>query len=139
FSSAVEALRCAVAMQQADSHTRSPGSPVAVRIGLDVPAVAAFVEQATGHELGEEGDELARVVWRETEGNAFFVGEVLRHLRESGALEERDGRWVLTAALDDLGIPEGVRDVVGRRLSRLSDEANRVLTCASVVGVEFEP
>jgi class 3 adenylate cyclase/tetratricopeptide (TPR) repeat protein len=108
-------------------------------MGLDVPAVAAFVEQAVGHELDEEGDELARVVWRETEGNAFFVGEVLRHLRESRALEERDGRWELTAAIDDLGIPEGVRDVVGRRLSRLSEEANRILACASVVGVEFEP
>jgi tetratricopeptide (TPR) repeat protein len=108
-------------------------------IGLDVPAVAAFVEQAAGHDLGEEGDELARVVWRETEGNAFFVAEVLRHLRESKAIDERDGRWVLTAGTEDLGIPEGVRDVVGRRLSRLSDETNRILGCASVIGVEFEP
>ncbi len=107
--------------------------------GLDVPAVAAFLERAAGHELDEEGGELARVVWRETEGNPFFVAEVLRHLAESKAIEERDGRWVLTAALEDLGIPEGVRDVVGRRLSRLSEAANRVLACASVVGLEFEP
>lgn len=107
--------------------------------GLDVPAVTTFLERAAGHKLDEEGDELARVVWRETEGNAFFVTEVLRHLAESKALEERGGRWVLTSAIDDLGIPEGVRDVVGRRLSRLSGEANRVLACASVVGLEFEP
>ncbi|MGH8973222.1 MAG: AAA family ATPase, partial [Acidimicrobiia bacterium] len=88
--------------------------------GLDVPAVTAFIEQAAGHDLGETGDELARVVWRETEGNAFFVAEVLRHLVEAKAVEERDGRWVITRAIEDLGIPEGVRDVVGRRLSRLS-------------------
>ncbi len=107
--------------------------------GLDVPAVAAFLERAAGHDLDDEGDELARVVWRETEGNAFFVAEVLRHLVESRAIEQRDGRWVLTGAIEELGIPEGVRDVVSRRLSRLSDEANRILACASVVGLEFEP
>ena len=107
--------------------------------GLDVPEVATFIERAAGHELDEDGTELARAVWRETEGNAFFVVEVLRHLTESGALEQRDGRWVLARPLDDLGVPQGVRDVVGRRLSRLSEEANRVLACASVVGLEFDP
>ena len=63
------------------------------------------------------------------------IPAVIRHLSESGALELRDGRWVLTAAIEDLGIPEGVRDVVGRRLSRLPEEANRVLSVASVVGI----
>jgi class 3 adenylate cyclase/tetratricopeptide (TPR) repeat protein len=107
--------------------------------GLDRPGVAAFLEQAAGHELDEEGEDLARVVWAETEGNPFFLTEVLRHLSEAGAVEQRDGRWVVTASVENLGIPEGVRDVVGRRLSRLSEEANRVLACASVVGLEFEP
>ncbi|MGH9009802.1 MAG: ATP-binding protein, partial [Acidimicrobiia bacterium] len=107
--------------------------------GLDGPAVAAFLEAAAGHELDEAGADLARVVWRETEGNAFFVAEMLRHLVESRAVEERGQRWALTAKIEDLGIPEGVRDVVGRRLSRLSEDANRVLACAAVVGLEFDP
>jgi class 3 adenylate cyclase/tetratricopeptide (TPR) repeat protein len=107
--------------------------------GLDVPAVVAFVERAAGHELDDEGQELARVVWRETAGNAFFVTEVFRHLAEARAIEQVDGRWVVRAGLDDLGIPEGVRDVVGRRLSRLSGDTNRVLSCAAVVGLEFDP
>jgi hypothetical protein len=107
--------------------------------GLDVPEVSAFIAEAAGHELDEDGEELARMVWRETEGNAFFVAEVLRHLAESGAIEQRDGRWVVAQRLEDLGVPQGVRDVVGRRLSRLSDGANHVLACASVVGLEFEP
>jgi tetratricopeptide (TPR) repeat protein len=118
---------------------RIEGSERLPLIGLDVPGVAAYLEQAAGHELDDEGTELARVVWRETEGNPLFVSEVLRHLSESGTLERRDGRWVVTASAEDLGIPEGVRDVVGRRLSRLSEDANRVLACASVVGLEFEP
>src|SRR5438445_9134334 len=84
--------------------------------GLDTPDVAAFIEAAAGHSLDDEAQELPRVVWRETEGNPFFVAEVLRHLLESGAIEQRGGRWVLSAAVGELGIPEGVRDVVGRRL-----------------------
>lgn len=40
---------------------------------------------------------------------------------------------------EEFGIPEGVRDVVGRRLSHLSKETNRVLRVAAVVGAEFEP
>jgi class 3 adenylate cyclase/tetratricopeptide (TPR) repeat protein len=108
--------------------------------GLDGPGVVAFVEAAAGHSLDdEEGQELPRVVWRETEGNPFFVTEVLRHLSESGAIEQRDGRWVLNSAVGELGIPEGVRDVVGRRLSRLAESTNRILATAAVVGLEFEP
>jgi hypothetical protein len=108
--------------------------------GLDAAGVAAFIEAAAGHSLDdEEAQELPRVVWRETEGNPFFVAEVLRHLSESRAIEQRDGRWVLNAAIEQLGIPEGVRDVVGRRLSHLAESTNRVLTVAAVVGLEFEP
>jgi len=107
--------------------------------GLDSTGVADYLVQAAGHDLDEAGEELARAVWHETEGSPFFVGEVVRHLAESGAVEQRDGRWVVTTTLDDLGIPEGVRDVVGRRLSRLSEDANRVLACAAVAGLEFEP
>ncbi|HEY3239777.1 MAG TPA: hypothetical protein VGL92_09450, partial [Acidimicrobiia bacterium] len=107
--------------------------------GLDPTAVAAFLERAAGHDLTDQGEELARVVQEETEGNPFFVAEVLRHLTETGALEQRDGRWVTAGAIEELGIPEGVREVVGRRLARLSDTARRALTVAAVAGPEFEP
>jgi len=109
-------------------------------MGLDTPAVTAFIEALAGHSLEEEEEQaLPGVVWRETEGNPFFVSEVLRHLVETKVVEQRDGRWVLNSAVDELGIPEGVRDVVGRRLSRLSDLTNRLLSVAAVVGLEFEP
>jgi class 3 adenylate cyclase/tetratricopeptide (TPR) repeat protein len=107
--------------------------------GLDQAGVAAFIEAAAGHALSEDDEGLTRAVWTETEGNPFFVVEVLRHLAETGGVEQRDGRWVMTAPVDELGIPEGVRDVVGRRLSRLSEAANRALWVASVVGLEFDP
>jgi predicted ATPase len=106
--------------------------------GLDSSAVAAFMEQRAGHELDDEDMALARAIYEETEGNPFFVREVLRHLAETGARERQEGRWVTRLPIEELGIPEGVRDVVGRRLSLLSKEANRVLRVAAVVGPEFE-
>jgi tetratricopeptide (TPR) repeat protein len=80
-----------------------------------------------------------RAVRRETEGNPFFIEEVLHHLAESGGLYRHDGRWVTDAgSIAELGIPEGVRDVIGRRLSRLSETCNRALAAAAVVGREFQ-
>ena len=106
--------------------------------GFDQAAVADFMAQAAGHEMDEDGLVLARTIHAETEGNPFFVREILRHLTETGAVVERDGRWVTNQAVEDLGVPEGVREVVGRRVARLSRDANRVLRVAAVVGTEFE-
>ena len=44
------------------------------------------MEAAAGHDLDEDGRALAAEITRETAGNPFFTGEVLRHLTESGAL-----------------------------------------------------
>ena len=117
---------------------RTEGASRLAVTGLDAPGVAALLETVAGHALDQSGTELARSVWRETEGNALFVVEMLRHLRETGALEQRDGRWVVTPALEQLGVPAGVRDVVGRRLSRLPEQTNAVLACGSVVGLQFD-
>ena len=106
--------------------------------GLDDVGVAAFVERAAGRSLDEAGHALARAVYVETEGNPFFVREVLRHLAESGAIEQGEEGWTPRLPVDELGIPEGVREVVGRRLARLSDGTNRALRVAAVVGPEFE-
>jgi class 3 adenylate cyclase len=106
--------------------------------GLDDAGVRTIVERASGQSLDEAGLALARAVYEETEGNPFFVREVLRHLAETGAVERRDGGWTTSLPLDQFGIPEGVRDVVGRRLARLSDDTNHVLRIAAVAGPEFE-
>ena len=64
---------------------------------------------------------------------------MLRHLAETGGFRTAPGRPGPTRLpADQLAIPEGVRDVVGRRLSRLSDDANQALRLAAVVGAEFE-
>lgn len=105
--------------------------------GLDEAGVVALLTAAGGSELEDDGRALAQALARETEGNLFFVGEILRHLTETGAIVYVDGQWRGTITIDEVGIPEGIRDVVGRRLSRLSDDANETLRTAAVVGREF--
>jgi tetratricopeptide (TPR) repeat protein len=106
--------------------------------GLDKNAVAAYVEAATGDALGDEITlDLAPALHAGTEGNPFFVGQVLGHHVETGALEKLDRGWVSTLPFDQLGIPEGVRDVVARRASRLPEATQRVLDIGAVVGRDF--
>src|SRR4029077_17133604 len=90
------------------------------------------------HELDDALLALAHTVRRETEGNPFFIGEVIRHLGESGTLFYEGGRWTYRGEVAALGIPEGVREVIGRRLGRLSEAKNRVLGLAAVIGRQFD-
>ena len=81
---------------------------------------------------------LAQVVFRETEGNPFFVEEVFQHLSEEGRLFDDDERWKTDLRTEDLGVPEGVRLVIGRRLERVSEEARKALTTGAVIGRHFD-
>jgi predicted ATPase len=82
---------------------------------------------------------VAEAVHRQTEGNPLFIQEVSKYLVEEGYLRTGDGirQQAGTMALET-SIPHGLRDVIGKRLSRLSADCNRVLTVASVIGREFD-
>ncbi len=85
-------------------------------------------------EVAAERQALAGALYQETEGNPFFIREVLAHLIETGKIVHENGRWVgRVTTVSELGIPEGVREVIGRRLSRLSTGCNRMLTLASTM------
>jgi DNA-binding CsgD family transcriptional regulator len=79
--------------------------------------------------------ELVTMVHWQTEGNPLFVREVVRLLAQEGMFEpHRIGQlqhWTFR-------LPEGVREVIGRRLERLSAGCKRVLTTAAVIGREFD-
>jgi hypothetical protein len=82
--------------------------------------------------------QLAETLWTETEGSPLFLREILRHLIETGAVaREPDGTVVVCGRIERLGVPEGVREVIGRRLTRLSDQANAVLRSGAVMGREL--
>jgi class 3 adenylate cyclase/DNA polymerase III delta prime subunit len=116
---------------------RLPGVDRIAVDNLTAEEVVTLIATAAGHELDEVLLRLAAVMYAETEGNPFFVGEVLRHLVETGGVRREGDRWVV-ADPDHVAVPEGVRDVVGRRLDRLSPLANDVLSVAAVVGRDFD-
>jgi DNA-binding CsgD family transcriptional regulator len=99
--------------------------------GLNQQEVAGFV--ALIGEV-EPSQELAAAVHQQTDGNPFFVTEVVRLLASQGRLGDAEGGSPVLAA----SLPEGVKSVVAERLGRLSDGCRRVLEVAAVVGRDFE-
>src|SRR5213596_2461225 len=80
---------------------------------------------------------LVQAIYRETEGNPFFVEEVFQHLSEQGRLLDAEGRWRSDLQVGELDVPEGVRLVISRRLERVSEDCRTALTDAAVVGRDF--
>jgi tetratricopeptide (TPR) repeat protein len=82
---------------------------------------------------------LAEAVHRQTEGNPLFVQEVVRYLAEEGIIEREQGRWRARSDTPlEMRIPDGLRDVIGKRLSGLSESCNKVLSVAAVIGRDFQ-
>ncbi|HMD52457.1 MAG TPA: AAA family ATPase, partial [Solirubrobacteraceae bacterium] len=107
--------------------------------GLQTEHVLELMQALAGHELDEDGRALAAEITRETAGNPFFAVELLRHLLESGAIEQREGGpWHVVGNVADLGLPESVREVVGQRVDRLGSDARQALSAAAVIGRDFD-
>ncbi|WP_310773803.1 BTAD domain-containing putative transcriptional regulator [Mycobacterium sp. Z3061] len=103
------------------AHLHRDGTAHRLQLGgLDEDDVSAYVAEA-----GYDDEDLARALASVTGGNPFFLIEALRHVDESG------GHW------DANTLPQGVREAVSRRLSRLPAETNKALAAAAVVGSSF--
>jgi len=101
---------------------------------LPEAGVAAMLRGLSGQ---EPPSFLAQEVYRETEGNPFFVEEVFQHLAEEGKLFDDQGRWRSDLRIGELEVPRSVRLVIGQRLERVCEDCRRVLTAAAVVGRGF--
>ncbi len=103
--------------------------------GLTVNEVHRMVNELATQDVPNQ---LAEAIHRQTEGNPLFVQEVLRYLVEEGLVQRR-GASGIGSGEQPLAerIPEGLRDVIGKRLSRLSEATNRILSVAAVNGREF--
>jgi AAA ATPase domain/Adenylate and Guanylate cyclase catalytic domain len=118
---------------------REPGVERIALAGLSDVEVVALIEAASGRESNQTGVELGQALRRETDGNPFFVGELLRHLLETGAIEQgSDEGWTPTVELHAMGLPDSIREVIGHRVTRLGDQAKRVLGIAAVIGRELD-
>ncbi len=99
--------------------------------GLVSDDIGDYIVQTCGaHAHGR----FAELIHLHTEGNPFFVTELVRLLYEEGVLH---GNAAEAETLLRERVPAGVREVIGRRLDRLSEVCSRVLAIGSVMGREF--
>ncbi len=120
-----------------DLHRR--GGVMQLRLeGLDGPAVTSLVESSAGHPLDADGVALASALADETQGNPFFIREVLRHLVDVGSLVNDDGRWRPRSTTDAIVVPDSVRQVIDSRIDHLGQDCRRALELGAVIGREFE-
>ena len=101
--------------------------------GLGKEDVARFMEMAAGT---PPPPPVVSAVFRQTEGNPLFVREVVRLLASEGHLS--GDVPPSPRALEELDIPDTVREAIGRRLERLSTACNDALSVASAIGREFD-
>ena len=110
---------------------------------VDVPlelfpaeAVTAYVSGRLGGPVAASLDEL---IFERTEGNALFLVNIVEHLVQQGLIVRRQGAWTLRAGTEAqvASMPEGLRQLLLRRIQELPAESRRVLEVASVVGQEF--
>ena len=76
-------------------------------------------------------------IYRETEGNPFFVEEVCKALIEQGVLTRQGGRWQ-RPSMAEVQVPQSVRVAIQGRLAKLPEDAQELLRRASIIGREFD-
>lgn len=99
--------------------------------GLELEQIGQLIGDISGSEPSQE---LVQAIFEHTDGNPFFMTEIIRLLEE----KRLSGGHTATTGLEDLEIPPGVLEVIGQRLNRLSTECEGVLTTAAVIGREFD-
>ncbi len=99
--------------------------------GLPEPDATELVRRRTA---GTPSAAFTRALYAGTEGNPFFIEEMVRHLADSGVRSQEAGAGELAR----FGLPEGVRGVIARRLERLDEDGLDCLKMASVIGRDFD-
>ncbi len=78
------------------------------------------------------------MILNKSEGNPFFIEEVIRSLIEQGMVYQQDDRWVAKDDIAEIDVPDTIQSVILSRVDRLQSEAKYVLQCASVIGRLFK-
>jgi class 3 adenylate cyclase/tetratricopeptide (TPR) repeat protein len=102
--------------------------------GLDETESAGLVRSLLGWTPPAD---VARALCGETEGNPFFLEEIVRHLAELGAVTDSGQLRRLCASVAELGVPRRVKELVARRVQRLSPGVVEALRVGSVLGAQF--
>jgi adenylate cyclase len=94
-----------------------------------------LLRDLTGEDPSLDG--LVELIHERTQGNPFFIEEIVREMAEAGYLEGERGAYRLARPVEDTGVPVTVQAVLAARIDRLDPEAKQLLQVASVVGKEL--
>jgi class 3 adenylate cyclase/tetratricopeptide (TPR) repeat protein len=81
--------------------------------------------------------ELEKKIVEKTEGNPFFVEEIVRELLDRGDLVKSGDQYICKLSVDQCEIPNTVHGVLAARMDRLSEDLKRTMQVASVIGRDF--
>jgi DNA-binding CsgD family transcriptional regulator len=102
---------------------------------FSVDAVEALLHATSGRQPPKA---VVSLLHAETNGNAFFIEELYRHLAEEGQLFDEAGDWRPARRIDEDALPKGLRLVIEHRLSRLETATRRTLNAAAILGTSFD-
>ena len=80
---------------------------------------------------------LVSAIAKDTEGNPFFMEEVVKGLVERNHLNNKSGKWRLDEEIEQF-IPQSIQIALGKRLDSLSTDTKKTLSFASILGREFD-
>ena len=103
--------------------------------GLPVEAIDRYVETLLG---GSASPRLISLVMKRSEGNPYFVEQIIRYLQEESFLEMSGEGWTCVNRVRDLFLPGDIRAILVARLDELACEVRNVVHTASVLGRDFE-
>ncbi len=106
-------------------------------LDLDTLATASLAQQAENILDGPVSDKLLALLQEKTQGNPFFVQQILYYLEENDLLQHnQNGNWCLKSRAFD--IPTSINAILISRLDRLAQQVKEVVQAAAVLGREFE-
>lgn len=82
-------------------------------------------------------DKFTAYIFRESEGNPFFIEQILKTLYDEGTIYPSDEGWE-RVRIENLTLPPSIRDLFRKRISRVNDQTREVLSQAAVIGEVFE-
>jgi class 3 adenylate cyclase/tetratricopeptide (TPR) repeat protein len=83
-------------------------------------------------------EDIQHLVMTRSEGNPFYLEEVIHHLIERGFISRRGDRWAVAPEVGEIGVPETLQGILLTRIDRLEENIRRTLQMASVIGRSFQ-
>jgi len=141
-----ERLLLVGAYRDSEVDDKHPLSPVLTELNRERLFQSVALKRMLLNDVSEmikqilEQDDVPRqfceLVYQKTDGNPFFIEEVIKSLKEEQLISREENRWKIKE-VSRIEFPETVKGVVKARIERLDDECRNLLSMASFVGYDF--